>query len=344
MTTGVHHTFSIGALQFSHRLIQGPLAGFSCAPFRVLFNAFVPPAYSVSEMISAYDVLYKHQQNSRYVYRAPEEKRLCYQLSGTDPQIMAQAASRLEGIGADLIDINAGCPKTKIRKKGAGSALLNVPEQLCTIVRAVRDAIQIPLTVKVRIQGHAGDIALAKALAQEGADALIIHGRRWMDDYDTPSDFSQIAGIKKAVQIPVIANGDIADANSLNKAIETGCDAFMISRAGTGKPWLYQALLDREGTFCAPGFEARVGYFITHIQGLAKLESEYQAILQSKSLLRYYFKEELSGHRLGGMAQTGSRAQPRERRSLNGPLILEKYYTLTTLAEIERYLLSISPL
>ena len=314
MTTGVYHTFSIGRLQFPHRLIQGPLAGFSCAPYRQLFNTFVAPAYCVSEMVSAHDVLYKHQLHSRYLYRAPDEKQLCYQLSGSDPAIMSQAARRLEDMGADLIDINAGCPKTKIRKKGAGSALLDRPEHLCAMVREIRQSIQIPLTVKLRIQGDLRDIDVAKALEQEGADALIIHGRRWIDDYDTPSDFSQIAEIKKAVHIPVIANGDIADSQGLKRALETGCDAFMISRAGTGKPWLYQQLLDLEGSFCVPTVEARVAYFLEHLEALARLESEYQAILQSKTLVRYYFRQELSVQ------------------------MLQVYHTLNTISEIEVYL------
>ncbi len=314
MNTRYDHPFSIGTLQFPHRLIQGPLAGFSCAPFRQLFYSFSPPAYCVSEMISAYDVLNKHALSSRYLYRAPEEKTLCYQLAGSDPFIMAEAAQRIESIGADLIDINAGCPKTKIRKKGAGSALLEVPEHLCAIVRAIREGIDIPLTVKLRIQGDSRDMDLAKALEQSGADALIIHGRRWTDEYDVAPDFGHMAKIKHSVHIPVIANGDIADADTLNKALETGCDAFMIGRAGTGKPWLYQQLLDNAQTFQPPNLERRMSYFLRHLEGLARLEGEYQAILQSKSLVRYYFRQELS------------------------PSILQGYYSLTTLSEIEAYL------
>ncbi len=153
MQAFLNSPFRIGSLQLPNRLLQGPLAGFSCAPFRQLYYKFLSPAYCVTEMISAYDVLHKHPITSRYLYRAPEETRLCYQISGHDPTIMAQAALRLEGLGADLIDLNCGCPKTKIRKKGAGSALLDTPALLCEIVGAVRRRISIPLTVKLRIQG-----------------------------------------------------------------------------------------------------------------------------------------------------------------------------------------------
>ena len=307
--------FSIGPLQFPNRLIQGPLAGFSCAPFRQLYYQFIPPAYCVSEMISAFDVLYKHQPDSRYLYRAPAEKRLCYQLAGNDPEIMAQAAKKLEGLGADLIDLNCGCPKTKIRKKGAGSALLENPSTLYAIVSAVRRAITIPLTIKVRIHGDSRDGALAKAIEEAGADALIVHGRRWTDDYDTPCNLQHIAQIKQLVHIPVIANGDIADKATLVNAIEESqCDAYMIARAGCGKPWLYQHLLSDNSSSQDVSHDSRTNCFMAHLQSLSRLENEHQAVLQSKSLVRYYFGKALS------------------------PEQLQLFYTLNTLSEIEKYI------
>ena len=115
--TSLTQSFSIGSATFPNRLLQGPLAGFSAAPMRISYNQFLRPAYCVSEMISAYDVLHKHTSEPRYLYRSPKEKTLCYQLSGHDPQVIASAAVRLESMGADLIDLNCGCPKTKIRKK-----------------------------------------------------------------------------------------------------------------------------------------------------------------------------------------------------------------------------------
>ena len=117
MLSYLNSALRLGGLQLHNRLIQGPLAGFSCAPFRALFSRYDAPAYCVSEMISAHDVLNKHEANSRYLYRSPQENKLCYQISGTDPFIMAEAATKLAALKADLIDINCGCPKTKIRKK-----------------------------------------------------------------------------------------------------------------------------------------------------------------------------------------------------------------------------------
>lgn len=287
LNTPIH----FGSFKLPHRLIQGPLAGYSCAPFRQLFSKYLPPAYAVSEMLSAHDVVYKHTAEGRLLFRSPLEGNLCYQISGIDPLIMAEAAKRLEMLGADLIDINCGCPKLKIRKKGAGSALLEQPQRLKQIIRSVRQSIHIPLTVKIRIQGDRRDIELAKAIEDEGADALIIHGRRWEDDYDQQCDFQQIAQIKKAVSIPVVANGDIVDVKTLNNIMNlTQCDAFMISRAGTGNPWLYQQLLAKEG-FVEVDLRQKIQLFMEHLNGVASLESEHQAMLQSKSLVRYYFKD-----------------------------------------------------
>lgn len=303
--------FQIGGLSFPNRLIQGPLAGFSAAPMRQLYYQFSPPAYCVSEMISAHDLIHKHRSNSRYLYRGIQETRLCYQLSGHDPHIMREAALRLEGLGADLIDLNCGCPKTKIRKKGAGSALLDNLDTLCAIVSALREAICIPLTVKLRIHGDECDTILAKAIEQAGADALIIHGRRWTDSYDTPCNIHQIAKIKQSLSIPVIANGDLTDQETLNNAIAlSGCDAYMIARAGCGQPWLYQYLLAGK----KPDSDASLTYFMFHLEGLAQLEGTHRAILQSKSLVRYYFRNRLNRQQM------------------------QAFYALDSLNEIRQYL------
>lgn len=289
MHSFINSPWKIGPLKLPHRLIQGPLAGYSCAPFRELFYHFTPPAYAVSEMISACDILNKHAKHSRFLYRSPLEKTLAYQISGHDPEVMAEAAFLLQEHGANLIDINCGCPKTKIRKKGAGSALLDRPLHLIHIVRSVRQAISIPLTVKIRVQGNDEDVVLAQQIEQSGADALIVHGRRVIDDYDVRCNYQQIQKIKQNIQIPVIANGDISNIKSLSEAIaESGCDGFMIARAASGKPWLYQELLN--GQTHPVGFSQHRTLFMQHLHGLARLEDEYKAVLQSKSLVRYYFR------------------------------------------------------
>ncbi|HAT6937351.1 TPA: tRNA-dihydrouridine synthase family protein [Legionella pneumophila] len=297
MHTFINSPLQIGSLTLPHRLIQGPLAGYSCAPFRELFNFYTPPAYCVSEMSSAIDILHKHSSSSRYIYRAPAEKHLAYQISGNEPHILAEAAAKLQSLGADIIDINCGCPKIKIRKKGAGSALLEDPQKLIAIISKVRAAISIPLTIKIRIQNNEKDLTLAKQIEDAGANALIVHGRRWTEDYDIPCNWHQIANIKNAINIPVVVNGDISDIFSLRKAMKiSACDGFMISRAGTGKPWLYQDLLNLETNDVA--FDEKLKLFMLHLEGLSRLENEHKAVLQSKSLVRYYFKKQLNEQQL----------------------------------------------
>ncbi|MFZ4077042.1 MAG: tRNA dihydrouridine synthase [Legionellaceae bacterium] len=302
--------FSIGTLKIPHRLIQGPLAGFSCAPFRALFSDFLSPGYCVTEMISAHDVIHKHRSDGRYLYRSSDEKILCYQLSGHEPLVLAEAARRIEALGADLIDINMGCPKPKIRKKGAGSALLEDEQRLVSVIDHVRRAITIPLTVKIRLQHEDALMRVVKAIEEAGADGLIVHGRRWIDDYDVPCHTDALASIKASVQIPVIGNGDIEDQASLEKMIKTGCDAYMISRAGTGKPWLYQNLL---GSPVEVTHALRKVYLMKHLAGLRDLEDEHRAVLQSRTLFRYYFKP----------------------LQLKDP---QAFFSLTSLDEIERFL------
>ncbi len=297
MHTIINSSWQIGSLTLPNRLIQGPLAGYSCAPFRELFYQFTPPAFCVTEMSSAVDIINKHTHQSRYLYRSPQERILSYQISGNDMHVMAQAAQRLESQGADLIDINCGCPKTKIRKKGAGSALLDEPQKLVAIIKNIRQAISIPLTVKIRIHKNNNDITLAKQIEEAGADALIVHGRRWTDDYDVACDLEQIAQIKQNINIPVIANGDIHDHITLQKAITTShCDAFMIARAGSGRPWLYQEFLEQRTIKIEQ--DERIKLFIRHLDGLACLEDEFKAVLQSKSLVRYYFRQYLHQQQL----------------------------------------------
>jgi tRNA-dihydrouridine synthase B len=292
MHTFINSSWQIGNLSLPHRLIQGPLAGYSCAPFRELFYQFTPPAFCVAEMSSAIDIINKHSNQSRYIYRSPVERILAYQISGNDQYTMAEAALVLQNTGANLIDINCGCPKTKIRKKGSGSALLEEPQKLVDIIKTVRKAISIPLTVKIRIQGNENDTLLAKKIADAGADALIVHGRRWVDDYGIQCNLEQITQIKQSINIPVIANGDINDPLTLKKAIEiSGCDAYMISRAGSGRPWIYKELLEQRTLNIT--FPEKISLFMSHLKGLADLEDEFKAVLQSKSLVRYYFKKQL---------------------------------------------------
>ena len=286
----IQSPFLIGNLELPHRLIQGPLAGFSCAPMRELFSHFHLPAYAVTEMISAKDILHKHQPSSRYLYKSQQEGLLAYQLSGNNAQELSLAAKKCEDMGADLIDLNCGCPKDKIRKKGAGSALLENPHHLQNIIVSIKETIQIPLTIKIRLQSEDNNKELIKIITESGADAIIIHGRTPFEDYSVPCNYQIIKELKPLTHLPIIANGDIQDLDSLHEAItHSDADGYMIARAGCGQPWLFQHLLSpKKNTIIS--IQQRTELFIMHLEGLAKLENEFKALLQARSLIKYYFR------------------------------------------------------
>lgn len=287
---------SIGNISFTTNLIQGPLAGYSCAAFRRLFYLFQPPAYCVTEMLSAQDLVNNKNRNKRFTCRDPLEKYLCYQLGGYEVQHFRDAALCAVDLGADLVDINCGCPKPKIRKKRMGSYLLDYPEHVAKIIETVKGVITVPVTVKIRIKqnGNTQDntLAMVKMLSEAGADAITVHGRHWSEDYTIPCDLTAIAEIVNSTTVPIIGNGDVCDLDSLSKmSALTRCAGIMVARGGTGKPWIYQQMMleAQEQAFILPNLTQIKSLFLEHIEYLIKIENEPLAILQSRKLLKYYF-------------------------------------------------------
>lgn len=300
--------FKIGNLQLDNRLIQAPLAGISCAAFRELFSLYTKPAYSVTEMISANSILEHHKLAKRYLYRSANEGKLCIQLSGNNPSTLAKAVKICNNFNPDLIDLNCGCPKPKIRSKGSGSALLDNPQNLQNIVSAMRDATSLPLTVKIRTAGQTNDeqyLQAASLIAAAGADAIIIHGRHHSEDYNVPANYTQIKRITQEVTIPVIANGDIQCSISAELAINsTNAQALMIGRGTIGKPWLIENLL---GNPCKPQGLEILNIFAKHLSSLIELEnSEAKAIMQARRLIKWYFPK-FSKDQLTACYQTQSK-------------------------------------
>lgn len=281
-------------LTFPKKLIQAPLAGYSCAPFRVLAERYGQPDFCCTEMLSAHHIFSGARQRKRYQYKSPDEGTLCVQLAGDEAHILAYAAQQAVSWGADLIDLNCGCPQPKIRKKNFGSSLLSDSEHLYDLVAALKSAVSVPVLVKIRVDAKSGDSYnqdVAQAIEAAGADALTVHGRHWSYDYDIPVNYHDIAIIKDTVKIPVIGNGDIIDTASAKKMFsETGCDAVMIARASVGQPWLFQQIhQELQGhTFTLPTLAEIGEIFLEHVRGLIALENEKAALLQSRSLGKYY--------------------------------------------------------
>ena len=294
MPIQVNSHFCIGKLKLANRLIQAPLAGISCAPFRELFSLYTKPAYAVTEMISANSILENNSAiNKRYLSRSEAEGPWCIQLAGSNPKTLAAAVKICEKYEPDVIDLNCGCPKPKIRSKGAGSALLDSPIKLKEVISALREATSLPLTIKIRTAGQSNDeryLEAASIIAAAGADAIIVHARHFSEDYTVQANYSQIKKITEIVKIPVIANGDVHDLISMQEALNiSGADAIMVGRASIGKPWLFQQLL---GENPKPTWDERLEIFKQHITQLSILEeSELKAILQARRLLKWYFPE-----------------------------------------------------
>lgn len=291
MTDALH----IGSLRFDSRFIQGPLAGVSSAPFRALVWQHGIPAFCYTEMISCKTLLYASAaQQQRYIARDPREQRLCYQLSSDEPQELAAAGAQVTRLGADLIDLNCGCPMKKIRRKGTGSRLLSTPMKLYELIYALKRSTSVPILVKIRVDARSQDrfnADVAQAVSDAGADALVVHGRHWQEDYSVSCYYPDIAFFVERMSIPVIGNGDVADWGSCQRMLATGCAGVMIGRAGVGQPWLTRALqaASQGRPFITPEVSDHAAALLTHVSGLASLlGSERQAVLEARQFAKYY--------------------------------------------------------
>lgn len=289
---------TLGNKTFPVNLIQGPLAGISCAPFRRLTWRYSQPAFSCTEMISCKTLIHQSKASQqRFVLKDPEEGPVCFQLAGSDPVELAEATKIVTDYGADVIDLNCGCPVKKIRSKGAGSSLLTNPLTLYQLIVAMKQNTHLPVSVKIRVESVSDEkfnLEVAKVVADAGADFLIVHGRHWTEHYETACRYDEIRFFVEEMKIPVIGNGDIACLESLKKMTRTGCAGVMIARAGVGQPWLIKKLMlaMKQQDFAAPSVAERGLIFLEHVTELVKLlQSEKFAILQARKFGKYYARE-----------------------------------------------------
>jgi len=287
----------LGSLLLPSNLIQGPLAGYSCSPFRKAIYEYGGVGYTTTEMISAYNLAHGMQQPRRYLYKDPNEGLVCYQLSGNVADNLAVATEKVGLSGADLVDLNCGCPQPKIRKKNSGSKLLSQPEQLYSLLKAMRSATDKPLSAKIRVDGDSGErfnVEVVQAIESAGADFIVVHGRHWRERYDMAVRISEIASLVSQVEIPLIANGDVADLASAEHMLQaTGAAGVMISRATLGQPWLFAEIVKQSqgNEYVSPTFDERIHLLLQHVLGLVELDGEYKALLQARKLPKYYFPE-----------------------------------------------------
>ncbi len=225
--------------------VAAPMAGVSSPPFRLL-SARAGAGLVYTEMVSAQGLLRRQPQTVAMARVLPEERPVALQLFGQEPEAMAKAARQVAAMPVDLVDVNMGCPARKVRRQGAGSALLDEPARAAEILRAVVENCPQPVTVKVRLgyQRETLDEVLPGLIAA-GASAVCLHARTVAQGFGGRADWSAIARLKSWCPLPVIGNGDVRSArDALAMLAETGCDAVMIGRAAMGDPWIFSRARD----------------------------------------------------------------------------------------------------
>lgn len=283
-------------IEFKDIAFLAPMAGVTDMAFRELCTSF-GAAYTVTEMVSSKGLVMGDKKSAMLLTLGKEEKTAGAQIFGDDPDIMAKAAVKCLAFSPSIIDINMGCPAPKVAMNGGGASLMKDPQLAGRIVRAVRDAVDIPVTVKIRKgwdDSCVNAVELAKILEANGADAIAIHGRTRQQMYSGTVDLDIIRAVKKAVRIPVIGNGDITGIVSAANMLEyTGCDAVMIGRGAFGNPWLFRqinAYLDSGIVIPPPSLEEKMTVMLRHIAKMVEYKGEYTAMREARRHAAYYTK------------------------------------------------------
>ena len=286
----------IGNLEVNHPIALGPMAGVTDWAFRTVC-ADLGANITVTEMVSSRALVYKDKKSAGLLKK--NEGSLCgAQIFGNDPVIMAEAAVlALEISGCDFLDINMGCPMPKIANSGDGCGLMRTPELAGQIVKAVVDAVQVPVTVKCRLGWDKGSINVldfTKRMEDNGAAMVAVHGRTRAMLYTGVADWDMITKVKQNLTIPVIANGDIVDAEAALKCLKrTGADGVMIGRAAFGDPWIFaqtKAALAGQPIPERPPLKDRIELAVRQFQLSERDHGEHIACLEARKHFAWYLR------------------------------------------------------
>lgn len=287
----------IGNYTLSNNLIVAPMAGVTDRPFRELCLRY-GAGMAVSEMMSSNPKVWNTSKSLQRMVHEGESGIRSVQIAGADPQLMAQAAQVSVENGAQIIDINMGCPAKKVNKKLAGSALLQYPEIIKQILTAVVKAVDVPVTLKTRTGWDTDNkncVEVAKMAEQCGIQALALHGRTKACMYNGDAEYDSIRAVKNAISIPVIANGDIDSPEKAKYVLEyTGADALMIGRPAQGKPWIFNQIQHflNTGEHLPPlPTEEVQAILIGHVQALHEFYGEFLGPRIARKHVGWYLKE-----------------------------------------------------
>ena len=292
--------FQIGPYKLASRVVLAPMAGVTDLPFRQLCRR-LGAGLVVSEMVTSDTRLWHTRKSQQRLSHSGETGPRSVQIAGGDAAMMAEAASMNVARGAQIIDINMGCPAKKVCKKAAGSALLKDPALVTDILTAVIAAVDVPVTLKIRTgwsTDYRNGVEIARIAEDAGIAALAVHGRTRACKFNGDAEYDTIAAIKSAVSIPIIANGDITSPQKALAVMQyTGADAVMVGRAAQGQPWICGEIdhfLRTGNTLAPPSRESIKCILLDHLDALHRFYGEFMGVKIARKHVGWYLKADMA--------------------------------------------------